>query len=60
MRRFGAPLTRVRGRVRVMKGTFSGGTIASLLATIEAASRDPAQARVMADPFALTPGSAVA
>jgi len=56
MRRFGAPLTRVRGRVRVMKGTFSGGTIASALATIEAASRDPALARAMADPFALTPG----
>ena len=56
VRRFGAPLTRVRGRVRVMKGTFSGGTIASALATIEAASRDPFQARVMADPFALTPG----
>jgi short subunit dehydrogenase-like uncharacterized protein len=56
MRRFGAPLTRVRGRVRVMKGTFSGGTIASALATIEAARRDPALARTMADPFALTPG----
>jgi short subunit dehydrogenase-like uncharacterized protein len=56
MRRFGAPLTRVRGRVRVMKGSFSGGTIASALATIEAANRDPDQARLMADPFALTPG----
>jgi short subunit dehydrogenase-like uncharacterized protein len=56
MRRFGAPLVRVRGRVRVMKGTFSGGTIASLLATLEAAGRDPAQAQLMADPFALTPG----
>ena len=56
MRRFGAPLTRVRGRVRVMKGTFSGGTIASALASIEAARRDRDLARVMADPFALTPG----
>jgi short subunit dehydrogenase-like uncharacterized protein len=56
MRRFGAPLTRVRGRVRVLKGTFSGGTMASALATIEAAGRDPAVARVMDDPFALTPG----
>jgi short subunit dehydrogenase-like uncharacterized protein len=56
MRRFGAPLARVRGRVRVMKGGFSGGTIASLLATIEAAGRDPALAQLMADPFALTPG----
>ena len=31
-RRFGMPLTRVRGRVRRMKGKPSGGTIASMLA----------------------------
>lgn len=55
-RRFGAPLARVRGRVRVMKGGFSGGTAASLLATVEQMGRDPALARTMADPFALTPG----
>ena len=55
-KRFGAPLARVRGRVRVMKGGFSGGTMASALATMEAASRDPDLARLMADPFALTPG----
>jgi short subunit dehydrogenase-like uncharacterized protein len=55
-RRFGAPLARVRGRVRVMKGGFSGGTLASALATMEAVGRDPALARLMADPFALTPG----
>jgi short subunit dehydrogenase-like uncharacterized protein len=55
-RRFGAALTRVRGRVRVLKGGFSGGTAASLLATIERMARDPAYVRLMADPFALTPG----
>jgi short subunit dehydrogenase-like uncharacterized protein len=55
-RRFGAPLTRVRGRVRVMKGGFSGGTMASALATVEAMGRDAELARSMADPFALTPG----
>jgi short subunit dehydrogenase-like uncharacterized protein len=55
-RRFGAPLTRVRGRVRVMRGGFSGGTMASALATIEQMRRDPALARTMVDPFALTPG----
>ncbi len=55
-RRFGAPLRRVRGRVRVMKGGFSGGTLASALATIEQAGREPAVARTLADPFALTPG----
>ena len=40
--RFGMPATRVRGRVRKMKGTFSGGTAASLIATVEAAAREPA------------------
>ena len=55
-RRLGAPLRRVRGRVRVMKGGFSGGTLASAVATIEQAGRDPAVARTLADPFALTPG----
>ncbi len=55
-RRFGRPLQRVRGRVRVMKGGFSGGTMASALATVEAIGRDRSLARVLADPFALTPG----
>ncbi len=55
-RRFGAPLEKVRGRVRVMKGGFSGGTMASALATAEAMGRDPALARLMTDPFALVPG----
>ncbi|WP_426209460.1 saccharopine dehydrogenase family protein [Massilia sp. TWP1-3-3] len=54
--RFGEPLTQVRGRVRVIKGGISGGTLASGLATIERMGRDPALARTMADPFALTPG----
>ena len=56
VRRFGAPLSQVRGRVRVIKGGPSGGTIASALATVAQMQRDPAVARAMADPFALTPG----
>jgi short subunit dehydrogenase-like uncharacterized protein len=55
-RRFGQPLQRVRGRVRVMKGSFSGGTMASALATFEAIGREPSLVRALADPFALTPG----
>ena len=54
--RFGGPATRVRGRVRKMKGSFSGGTAASLLATVEAAAREPAIRKTLSDPFALTPG----
>jgi short subunit dehydrogenase-like uncharacterized protein len=53
---FRMPATHVRGRVRVMKGTMSGGTAASALATFERIAREPALAQVMADPFALTPG----
>ena len=56
LRRFGQPLTAVQGVMRVMKGGFSGGTIASAMATIEASERDPRLAAAMQDPFALTPG----
>jgi short subunit dehydrogenase-like uncharacterized protein len=54
--RLGQPLTRVRGRVRSLKGGISGGTLASAMASVEAMGRDPQLARTMADPFALTPG----
>ena len=54
--KLGEPATRVRGRVRKMKGSFSGGTAASLLATVEAAAREPAIRKTLSDPFALTPG----
>ena len=37
---FGAPAARVKGRVRDMRGTFSGGTAASGRATFEAVSKD--------------------
>jgi len=53
--RFGQPAHFVRGRVRKMKGTFSGGTMASFLASVEAAGRDPKLVKQMADPFALSP-----
>jgi short subunit dehydrogenase-like uncharacterized protein len=54
--RFGHPLTRVKGRVRKMKGTFSGGTAASLKATMAAARQNPDVLRLLSDPFALAPG----
>lgn len=53
--RLGAPLQRVRGRVRKMKGGFSGGTIASLMATLKAAKKDGSLLKTLANPFALTP-----
>jgi len=54
--RHGGPATRVRGRVRKMKGTFSGGTAASLKATMAAATNDPQVMALLRDPFSLTPG----
>jgi short subunit dehydrogenase-like uncharacterized protein len=54
--RFGRPAPRVKGRVRTMKGGFSGGTAASLKATLAAAARDPSLVPLLASPFALTPG----
>ena len=52
----GAPAARVKGRVRKMKGTFSGGTAASLQATMAAASKDLTILGLLKDHFALTPG----
>ncbi len=54
--RFGSPASRVRGRVRKMKGTFSGGTAASLNETVAAAKKDPAINELLRNPFSLTPG----
>lgn len=54
--KFGRPAPRVKCRIRVMKGTFSGGTFASAKATMAAAARDPGTFKLLLDPFALTPG----
>jgi short subunit dehydrogenase-like uncharacterized protein len=52
---FGTPTARVKGRIREMRGTFSGGTAASGRAIFEAASKDPGLLSLLRDPFALTP-----
>lgn len=54
--RFGHAAPRVRGRVRKMKGTFSGGTAASLKATMAAAATQPGVLDLLKNPFSLTPG----
>ncbi len=54
--RFGGPAPRVKGRVRAMKGTFSGGTAASMKASMAALGRDPSLMPYMISPFGLTPG----
>src|SRR5882757_4741769 len=52
----GAPVSRVKGRVRDMRGTFSGGTAASAKATFAAAAKDLSLVALLQNPFALTPG----
>ena len=54
--RFGAPAPRVKCRVRSMQGGFSGGTAASLTATMAALGANPALIPLMTSPFGLTPG----
>ena len=51
----GSTVSRVKGRVRSMKGTFSGGTLASFRATMAAASKDRELIGILRSPFALTP-----
>ncbi len=55
-KQFGGPLPRVRGRVRGMKGVWSGGTLASFRTTMAAAAKDPSLIATLMNPFALTPG----
>ena len=52
----GSTVPRVKGRVRSMKGTFSGGTLASFRETMAAAGRDRSLITVLRNPFALTEG----
>jgi short subunit dehydrogenase-like uncharacterized protein len=53
---FGAPAPRVKGRVRDMRGTLSGGTAASAKATFDAVAKDLSLVAILNDHFALTPG----
>ncbi len=52
----GAPVSRVKARIRDMRGTFSGGTAASTQASFVAAARDLSLVALLRNPFVLTPG----
>jgi short subunit dehydrogenase-like uncharacterized protein len=47
----GAPMNRIRGRVRAMNGEFSGGTAASLGATMAALKTNPGLAKSTGKPL---------
>lgn len=49
----GQPIDYVKGRVRKMQGTFSGGTAASLKATMAAAHKDKSIMSALINPYSL-------
>ena len=53
---FGQPMSRVRGRLRSMQGTLSGGTAASGAATMAAVQNDASLMAPLMDPFSLADG----
>jgi len=53
--RYGRPCGSVKLFVRKMKGTFSGGTVASMLNALEVAKHSPEDRRIMGNPYALNP-----
>ena len=54
--RFGQPASRVKGRMRGMAGGPSGGTVASMGATMQAVGKDPSLIPVLKNPFSLAEG----
>jgi len=53
----GSALARVKGRVRKIQGTNSGGTAASFMETMKRAKREPEVMGWLLDPFSLVPGA---
>ena len=54
--RHGQPASNIRGRVKAMNGEFSGGTAASLGATMASLKEKPELFEVLVNPFALSNG----
>lgn len=52
---FGRPCTRVKTRVKAMRGGVSGGTIASMLNIAKESASNPQLRRDLANPYALCP-----
>jgi short subunit dehydrogenase-like uncharacterized protein len=53
--RLGEPCTRVKMRVKAMRGGFSGGTVASLMNVVKEASANPALRKQLANPYSICP-----
>ena len=52
---FGAPCQDVRMRVKIAKGEFSGGTVASMMNIAKEAAADPKLRKELANPFSICP-----
>lgn len=52
---FGTPCQDVRMRVKVAKGEFSGGTVASMMNVAKEAAADPKLRKELANPFSICP-----
>ncbi|GAC1626484.1 MAG: saccharopine dehydrogenase NADP-binding domain-containing protein [Nevskia sp.] len=53
--RFGAPSTRVKLRIKALRGGVSGGTVASLMNVLREAAKDPALRKLIGNPYAIAP-----
>lgn len=56
---FGAPCTQVKMRVKAMRGTASGGTVASIVNIVREATRNPALRKELVNPYSLCPADAI-
>lgn len=55
MRMHGQPCTRVKLRIKALRGGASGGTVASLMNVVREISADPEVRKLMVNPFAVCP-----
>ncbi len=55
MKQWGAPASRVKMRVKVLKGGASGGTVASMIQVVKEAAADPALRKELRNPYSLCP-----
>ena len=53
IRRFGQPCTKVKMRVKAMRGGVSGGTVASMLNVVKQAAANPALRKELGNPYLL-------
>lgn len=55
MLHYGEPCTTVKMRVKAMRGTASGGTVASIVNLVREARKDPALRKELTNPYSLCP-----